>query len=211
MAPVMMGSLVLGGASYSVRDYVQVLMIIIGTAIVSMGKHQSASQYHDSILGVMYILFSLMLDGVTAGYQKRFQRDMVAMNIHPKPYDFMYWTNLYMFYTALIIATLLGEMISGTLFLYHNPTIFYQIIQFTICSAIGQSFIFYTLANFDPLVLSTVTTTRKIFSVLLSILWKGNPLSYFGWTGICIACLGILSEMHSKMSHTSTKHTSFKK
>ena len=38
MAPVMLGSLLLGGAKYSLRDYVQVLAIIAGTAIVSMNK-----------------------------------------------------------------------------------------------------------------------------------------------------------------------------
>eukprot|EP00968_Pinguiococcus_pyrenoidosus_P029219 scaffold8416_cov267-Pinguiococcus_pyrenoidosus.AAC.3 len=47
--------------------------------------------------------------------------------------------------------------------------------RFAACSAFGQSFIFYTIANFDPLVCTTVTTTRKIFSVLLSIVLKVRP------------------------------------
>merc|ERR1711982_158652 len=38
MAPVMAGSLLLGGATYSVREYLQVAAIIGGTAIVSLGK-----------------------------------------------------------------------------------------------------------------------------------------------------------------------------
>lgn len=40
MAPVMAGSLLLGGATYSVREYLQVAAIIGGTAIVSMGKKE---------------------------------------------------------------------------------------------------------------------------------------------------------------------------
>lgn len=36
MAPVMAGSLLLGGARYSLRDYLQVAMIIAGTAMVSV-------------------------------------------------------------------------------------------------------------------------------------------------------------------------------
>ena len=44
-----------------------------------------------------------------------------------------------------------------------------KVANFCLCSALGQSAIFFTLANFDPLVCTTVTTTRKIFSVLLDI------------------------------------------
>ena len=199
MAPVMAGSLLLGGASYSIRDYLQVAAIIGGTAVVSMGKKKGGSASNSS-LGVMYIVLSLVLDGVTAGFQKRLKSATMKAGVKPKPYDFMFWTNLFMCLTAIIIAAGLGELASGLAFCTANPEIFSKIIKFAICSAVGQSFIFYTIANFDPLVLSTVTTTRKIFSVLLSIFLKGHSLSMTGWSGIAMACGGILSEMQAKMS-----------
>lgn len=108
------------------------------------------------------------------------------------------WTNLFMCITAALIAVPLGEMTSGIAYCLANPEIMSKIFRFSICSAVGQSFIFYTIANFDPLVLSTVTTTRKIFSVLLSILLKGHSLSAVGWAGISLACGGILSELQNK-------------
>lgn len=208
MLPVMVGSLFLGGASYTLREYLQVLTIIVGTAIVSMGKKKSGSS--NSLLGLSYIVLSLTFDGVTAGYQKRLQRDMATVGIKPKPYDFMFWTNLFMCLTAAVVALMLGEMTTGTTYCLHNPEILSKIVQFAVCSAVGQSFIFYTLAHFDPLVLSTVTTTRKIFSVLLSIFFKGNSLSAFGWSGIYLAVLGILSELQSKLTvkkKVTMKHT----
>merc|ERR1711871_638301 len=87
---------------------------------------------------------------------------------------------------------------SGMRFCAANPLVLGKITRFAACSAVGQSFIFYTIANFDPLVLSTVTTTRKIFSVLLSIFLKGHSLSMMGWSGISLACGGILSELQAK-------------
>jgi UDP-galactose transporter B1 len=203
MAPVMLGSLFLGGASYSIREYVQVASIIGGTAIVSMGKKKSSAS-STSFWGVIYIGLSLLFDGITAGFQKRLQRDTASVGVKPKPYDFMYWTNLFMAITAFLFAIPLGELTSGVQFCLHHPEILSKILQFSACSAIGQSFIFYTLAHFDPLVLSTVTTTRKIFSVLLSIFFKGNSLSMFGWSGISLACLGIMSELTSKMNQGGT-------
>jgi len=197
MAPVMAGSLLLGGAKYSIREYLQVAAIIGGTAIVSMGKKKGGSS---SALGVTYIVLSLVLDGVTAGFQKRLKTETAKAGVKPKPYDFMFWTNLFMALTALVIAGGLGEVQTGTAFCASNPEILSKIIKFALCSAVGQSFIFYTIANFDPLILSTITTTRKIFSVLLSIFLKGHTLSPMGWSGIALACGGIISEMQAKSS-----------
>merc|ERR1712008_377318 len=66
--------------------------------------------------------------------------------------------------------------------------------------AVGQAFIFYTISSFDPLVCTTVTTTRKVFSVLLSIFTKGHQLNNQGWAGIAMACGGILGELEEKYS-----------
>jgi solute carrier family 35 (UDP-galactose transporter), member B1 len=197
MAPVMAGSLILGGATYDLREYLQVAAIIGGTAIVSMGKKKGSGSSSSS-MGVFYILLSLVLDGVTAGYQKRIKAETTKIGVKPKSYDFMFWTNLFMCLTATVIAGGLGEVNSGISFLSANPEILSSIVKFALCSAIGQSFIFYTISNFDPLILSTVTTTRKIFSVLLSIFLKGHSLSLMGWSGIALACGGIMSELQAK-------------
>lgn len=204
MAPVMAGSLLLGGATYTTREYLQVAAIIGGTAIVSMGKKKGGST--SSAIGVAYIILSLALDGVTAGFQKRLKAETAKAGVKPKPYDFMFWTNLFMCLTAAVIALGLGEFTSGLAFCAGNPDILSAIIKFSLCSAVGQSFIFYTISNFDPLILSTVTTTRKIFSVLLSIFLKGHSLSMTGWSGIALACGGILSEMQAKASGKKHQH-----
>lgn len=203
MAPVMAGSLLLGGAKYDLRDYLQVAAIIGGTAVVSMGKKKGSST--SSTMGVFFIVMSLVLDGVTAGFQKRLKTETAKAGVKPKPYDFMFWTNLFMAATAVVVALALGEVQSGLAFCTAHPQVFDKIIKFALCSAVGQSFIFYTIANFDPLVLSTVTTTRKIFSVLLSIFLKGHNLSLMGWSGIALACSGIVSELVSKTQGAQKK------
>lgn len=198
MAPVMLGQLLLSGTAYSLREYLQVAAIIGGTAVVSMGKKKGGNA-SSSMLGVAYIVLSLVLDGVTAGFQKQLKVETAKAGVKPKPYDFMFWTNFYMCITACVVSAALNEIGPGLAFCSANPEIFTKIVKFALCSAVGQSFIFYTIANFDPLVLSTVTTTRKIFSVLLSIFTKGHQLSLTGWSGIALSCGGILSEMALKM------------
>jgi len=198
MAPVMIGSLILGGAKYGLRDYIQVLAIIAGTAILSMSKKKSAAS-DSSTLGVTFILLALVMDGITGGVQKRLLADMKRVKVTPQPYDLMTFTNLFMMIFAIIISFILGDFTKGLNYCTHNPKVFSLIWKFSMCSAIGQSFIFYTVARFDPLVCSTVTTTRKIFSVVLSIVFKGHSIPTQGWMGLALAIGGILSEVANKV------------
>jgi len=199
MVPVMIGSLLFGGAKYSLREYASVLAIIIGTCIVSMGKKKSGPA--SSILGLTFIALSLACDGVTGGMQSRLKAKTKEIGVTPKPYDFMFWTNLYMALTAAVLAIALGEFTSGFKFCLENPIIYTKILKFALCSAVGQSFIFYTISEFDSLVCTTVTTTRKVFSVLLSIFLNGHAVSPEGWAGIGLASAGIISELFDKKDH----------
>ena len=209
MVPVMIGSLILGGASYSLREYLSVAAIIGGTCIVSMGKKSSGPA--SSAIGIAFIALSLACDGITGGVQNRLKQKSKALGVVAKPYDFMFWTNLYMAITAGAFAVGLNEVTSGVQFCVENPIIFHKISKFALCSAVGQSFIFYTIANFDPLVCTTVTTTRKVFSVLLSIFLNGHAMSTQGWAGIGLASAGILTELFGKKGHGHTEKTDKKK
>merc|ERR1711920_510001 len=63
--------------------------------------------------------------------------------------------------------------------------------------------------GFDPLVCTTVTWARKVFSVLLSVFTKGHNLNGQGWAGIACAIGGILGELEEKYS--KGKHAAAKK
>ena len=104
------------------------------------------------------------------------------------------FTNLFMAVVAAVWAIGVGELASGMAYCAANPAIVTKIAWFAGCSAIGQSFIFYTISNFDPRVTTTVTTTRKVFSVLLSIFLHGHAVSPTGWAGITVASAGIVGE-----------------
>ena len=197
MVPVMIGSLLLGGAKYTLREYASVVAIIIGTCIVSIGN-KKASGPSSTILGLAFIIASLVCDGITGGLQNRFKSKCASDGVKVKPYDLMYWTNLFMAIVALLIAFGFGELTTGVDFCMKNPIILQKILRFSLCSAVGQSFIFYTISEFDSLTCTTVTTTRKVFSVLLSIFLNGHSMSTEGWFGLGLASCGILSELLDK-------------
>ena len=200
MAPVMAGQLVLSGTRYNMREYAQVSAIIAGTALLGLSKAKGGNgMSHSSTLGVVFILASLVMDGITGGLQKRLKVESQDVGHSLKGFEFMFYTNMYMFWVALCVANLNGDLVNGIAYCLKDSNICKLILKFCLCSAVGQSFIFYTIASFDPLVCSTITTTRKIVSVFLSIFYKGHVMTYQAWFGVSIACLGILSEVQDKV------------
>jgi UDP-galactose transporter B1 len=200
MAPVMIGQLVISGTRYNLREYAQVSAIVAGTALLGLSKSKGAEgMAHSSSLGVILIIGSLVMDGVTGGIQKRLKVESQEVGHSLKGYEFMFYTNMYMFWVALCVANFNGDLIHGIRYCLGDPHICSLILKFCVCSAVGQSFIFYTIATFDPLVCSTITTTRKIVSVFFSIFYKGHAMNNQAWLGVFIACLGILSELQGKV------------
>merc|ERR1712072_641874 len=86
-----------------------------------------------------------------------------------------------------------------------------KIAAFGVCSAIGQSFIFFLVSEYGPLKNATVTTTRKIFSVLLSIFLKGHALAPMGWAGIALGSIAIIGELIPEGAKEEEKKTDGKK
>jgi len=212
MLPVMIGTILLGNATYTLADYASVLSIIFGTCMVSLGNKKKGGA--NSQLGIAFIVLSLLCDGAVGGLQKRVTNEAKKANTKVSSSEMMFWTNLYMTITAAAVAMATGEFFSGYAFCINNPVIFEAILKFALVSAVGQSFIFYFITTFDSLTTTTVTTTRKVFSVLLSIFVHGHAMSNEAWCGLALACVGIMYEIYKKVvevDHSAEKKTDDKK
>jgi len=70
------------------------------------------------------------------------------------------------------------------------------VLAFCACGAIGQLFIYATLERFSSLLLVTVTVTRKMLTMLLSVLWFGHRLGGGQWMGVGFVFGGIAAEAY---------------
>lgn len=62
-------------------------------------------------------------------------------------------------------------------------------------------FIFLTVSQFGPLPCSIITTTRKFFTVLASVLLFGNSLSSRQWFGTALVFIGLtLDSLYGKIN-----------
>lgn len=84
-----------------------------------------------------------------------------------------------------------GHGKQGLEFVMEFPEVLPHIVLYSVSSAIGQNFIYYTINHFGSLACSLITTTRKFFTILISVLIFGPMLSEIEWVGVGVVFIGL--------------------
>jgi len=186
--PVMlMGALM--GKKYPLKKYVNVCLIVAGVALF-MGGGDKSKKHTDSvegdanqIMGIILLFISLCFDGGTGAYEDK------LMSVHSVgPFDLMY--NIQLGKTILAGVGLI---------VFNQVHIFIQMCQdmglllvaLGLTGAMGQIFIFVTIAKFGALTCSIIGLARKVTTLVASIYFYGHVLNKVQFTGlvICIASM----------------------
>lgn len=188
--PVMILGVLLGRKSYTLQKYFYVLLIVMGVALFMYKEGKVNPETENAGLGELLLFLSLSMDGLTGAIQERMRASsapsgqymMLSMN---------FWSTI-----MLTIALLLsGEGWAFLQFTHRHPELIQHLIGLSICGALGQLFIFMMVSHFGPLACSVVTTTRKFFTVLFSVIFFGNPLVSRQWFGAILVFTGLFADM----------------
>uniref|UniRef100_A0A3P8X5X7 Solute carrier family 35 member B1 n=1 Tax=Cynoglossus semilaevis TaxID=244447 RepID=A0A3P8X5X7_CYNSE len=159
-------------------------VMLLGVTILR--KSSKVADNHSFGFGEILLLVSLTLDGLTGVAQDQIRGRYQASANHMM-LNINLWSSL-----VLGLAVLwTGEIWEFLSFAERYPNIFYNILLFGLTSAAGQTFIFMTVVHFGPLTCSIVTTTRKFFTILGSVLLFGNVMSTMQWLGTVLVFLGL--------------------
>ena len=83
------------------------------------------------------------------------------------------------------------SMLTALRFITSHPTCAGPIIAFATLGGLGQLFIFETIQHFGSLTLVMVTVTRKLVTMLLSVVVFRHRLSLGQWAGVGVVFSGI--------------------
>merc|ERR1712060_340453 len=87
---------------------------------------------------------------------------------------------------TFISLVMSGELFNALSFIADHPSSAGHIGLLSVCGAVGQLFIFYTIKRFGPLVFTMIMTTRQLFSIVLSCFLYGHPIETQGYLGALI-------------------------
>ncbi|XP_029167678.1 solute carrier family 35 member B1 isoform X2 [Nylanderia fulva] len=194
--PVMILGVLLGKKIYPVRKYIFIFLIVIGVALFMYKDGNTSKKQSESYLSVgeLLLLLSLTMDGLTSAVQERMRAEHKSKSGH-----MMLNMNLWSVIFSGMVIVISGELFEFIHFLQRYPSTIWHLITFSIAGAFGQYFIFLTVAEFGPLPCSIITTTRKFFTVLGSILIFGNNLLPRQWLSTFIVFSGLfLDAMYGK-------------
>lgn len=206
LLPVMFLHITIYRKRYPLYKYLVVLAVTAGVAVftlhASSHKNSKSSAKKNSSWGLLLLGINLLFDGLTNSTQ-----DYIFSTFQPYTGpQMMCATNLlntlltmgYLGLSPYVAHTGVGEWIALDLsaggqggevgaalaFMRRHPGVWTDVLGFAACGAVGQVFIFYTLSAFSSLLLVTVTVTRKMLTMILSVVWFGHRLSGMQWLGV---------------------------
>ncbi|XP_021807601.1 UDP-galactose/UDP-glucose transporter 3 [Prunus avium] len=193
MIPVMLMGTLVYKQRYSFPEYVCTLLVAGGVSIFALLKTSSKTisklARPNAPLGYGLCFLNLAFDGFTnatqdsikARYPKTSAWEiMLGMNLWGTIYNMIYmfgWPR--------------GSGFEAVQFCKRHPEAAWDILLFCLCGAVGQNFIFLTISRFGSLANTTITTTRKFVSIVVSSLLSGNPLSTKQWGSVVMVFSGL--------------------
>jgi UDP-galactose transporter B1 len=184
---MLMGALM--GKKYPPKKYLKVLLIVGGVGLFMGGGDKSKKSDGDEkdassqMIGVSLLFISLCFDGGTGAYEDK------LMSVHSVgPFDLMY--NIQMGKTILAgIGLIVLNQVH--IFVQMCQEMGFLLVALGLSGAIGQVFIFVTIAKFGALTCSIIGLARKVTTLVASIYFYGHHLNKVQFLGLVI-CIGAM-------------------
>ncbi|RYR17949.1 hypothetical protein Ahy_B03g062600 isoform A [Arachis hypogaea] len=194
------GKILKNDSRYTFPEYVCTFLVAGGVSTFALLKTSSKTMsklaHPNAPLGYGLCFLNLTFDGFTNATQDslkaRYPKTsawniMLGMNLWGTIYNMIYmfgWPS--------------GSGFEAVRFCKQHPEAAWDILLFCCCGAVGQNFIFLTISRFGSLANTTITTTRKFVSIVVSSLLSGNPLSTKQWGCVFMVFTGLSYQIYLK-------------
>ncbi|EGW31806.1 uncharacterized protein SPAPADRAFT_62399 [Spathaspora passalidarum NRRL Y-27907] len=193
LIPVMFIHFVFYRTKFPWYKYLVAVLITLGVIAftISHGAKKTSINDGNSLYGMSLLFGSMLLDGLTNSTQDQLFKQKFKVRLTGA--KLMCLLNLFVFIISLSYTLIFqfDEVKEATLFIHKHHELVVDIISFSLCGAIGQIFVFIILEKFDSIVLITATVTRKMLSMILSVILFGHTLNVTQWIGVLLVFGGI--------------------
>lgn len=190
--PVMIMGKIVSRNKYEFYEYITAIMISVGMIFFLTGStDESKTTAMTTLTGVLLLIFYMVFDSFTSNWQGELFKTYSMSSI-----QMMCGVNL--FSTLFTAASLYmqGGFYSSLQFAAEHPKFVLDCIVLSISSAVGQLFIFYTIATFGAVVFTIIMTLRQAIAILLSCLIYKHSISFLGVVGVVIVFLAIFLRVY---------------
>jgi len=181
------------------------MLISIGIAIFNLTRIKEPPASHHGVQdeywkGMALLAMSLTMDGflgVTQGFLKRPD----TRGNHERPptaVETMLWINVYALLLLVPMALADSQLREGFAIIANDPDLMRAMMLLSVVVGFGQIFIFLTITWYSSLVCTTITTTRKFFTILFSVIHFGHKFSMWQWISTGMVFIGLYLSIFAK-------------
>ena len=197
--PVMLMGKVVSNRTYPWHEYFTAGILSLGVGLFLLAADPSAESHsttETTFAGIIILMGYMAFDSFTSNWQSELFKSYKVSSV-----QMMFGVNL--FSCVFTIGSLLfrGVFFSSVMFLLSHVNFAYHAAILSICSAVGQLFIFHTIAAFGPIVFTLIMTTRQAISILLSCLVYGHLLSWQAMVGVLVVFVALFLRVYFKSSN----------
>lgn len=156
--PVMLMGKIVSRAKYEFSEYFSAVLISLGMVFFFMGSATGATGSSiTTITGVLFLCLYMTFDSFTTNWQGDLFKTYSMTST-----EMMCGVNLFStLFTAASLSIQGGFMESLDFATEHKKFVFDCVIL-SISAAVGQLFIYYTIAKFGPVVFTIIMTVRQV-------------------------------------------------
>ena len=192
--PVMIMGKFVSGNKYSWFEWFTALLLSIGVSFFLFGTPQDTSKGADStgLSGLLLMVGYMGFDSFTSNWQGQLFKEY-------KMSSFQMMLGVNLFSTTFTLGSLIqrGDFLNSIAFMLTYGEFMWHCIILSICSAVGQLFIYYTIGQFGAVVFIIIMTTRQALAILLSCVIYGHPVTAVGLLGILTVFLALGLRIHN--------------
>jgi UDP-galactose transporter B1 len=206
LIPTMVMGWAIERRTYGFQQWTSALLISFGIAIFNLSRIKEPPASHhgehedEYWKGMALLALSLGMDGflgVGQGFLKR--ADTWNKNERPpSAVETMLWVNAYALLLLVPIAIGDNQWNEGIEILSRDEFLLKAMMLLNGVVGIGQIFIFLTITWYSSLVCTTITTTRKFFTILLSVIHFGHRFSTWQWLSTGMVFFGLYFSIFAK-------------
>jgi UDP-galactose transporter B1 len=221
LIPVMFLGTFIYHKKYKSSEYLSAFLITVGVSAFSLLKGISPEQFLDNIratysnssvslhtwtqlIGLGLVALNLLLDGTT-----NTQQDALFETTNLSSFGLMChmnkWSSIMMF--GYLLLTQIPGLIPGSFgptlsesisFCLRYPEAMRDVIWFGVLGTLGQVVLFRVIEEYGSLTNITVTITRKMFTLLLSIYVYEHSINLLQAVGAAMVCVGLAVNLGPK-------------
>lgn len=131
------------------------------------------------LVGIVLLIVSLLADGFLPDFQAE-----IKSEYKPQPMEMMTSINMWVSIISILYSTVLMELWDMIMFIATHQKFLVHMLLMGFLSTIGQMFVYYMIKQFKQHFVPFVITTRKIFTVGLSIIIYGHETNIWQIFGL---------------------------